>query len=345
MLISENTYVYSNTNWKDQLTSFNGSSIIYDQSGNPTTYKGVPYQWDSGRQLRAIGSDIEYTYGDDGLRTSKTVEGETTTFDWIDGKLVSQSDSIYGTLYFYYNNSGEIIGFRSDEGEMYTYEKNLQGDITGIIDENGVLVAYYKYDGYGNILAARSDLNDQKYWELIYANPFRYRGYYQDYETGHYYLQSRYYDAQTGRFLNADALEMIKINYMLGKCSNMFAYCDNNPVNKDDHSGYLGKHWWNSVKAVGIALDVIIILISGVKARMAQKALKTFLKKNKNKVVHQIKGKVIKLFGKATAAALPGVIDIAVTLLGSSIGEMIAKALDYIDPWWGFKRSNGYILN
>ena len=66
------------------------------------------------------------------------------------------------------------------------------------------------------------------------TNPIRYRGYYYDTETGFYYLQSRYYDPSTGRFLNADSYVSTGLG-MMGY--DMFAYCQNNPVVLSDQYG------------------------------------------------------------------------------------------------------------
>ena len=70
---------------------------------------------------------------------------------------------------------------------------------------------------------------------LADVNPLRYRGYYYDAETGFYYLQSRYYDPAIGRFINADTYATTDANGLLS--TNMFAYCENDPVNRADPSG------------------------------------------------------------------------------------------------------------
>ena len=121
--------------------------------------------------------------------------------------------------------------------KTYYYEKNLQGDIVGIMNEAGYKVVNYTYDAWGNpyspvyVYHSGVSATDRDNVEL---NPFRYRGYYYDSETGYYYLQTRYYNPEWGRFLNADGY--INANGdILGY--NMFAYCGNNPVMGIDPSG------------------------------------------------------------------------------------------------------------
>ena len=97
-----------------------------------------------------------------------------------------------------------------------------------IVDETGTPVATYEYDPYGNIVTTTGTLAE--------VNPLRYRGYYYDSESGFYYLQSRYYDPEVGRFLNADAF-ISTGQGILG--NNMFAFCGNNPINMADPSGHI----------------------------------------------------------------------------------------------------------
>ena len=124
---------------------------------------------------------------------------------------------------------GGVCGFRYNNSKYY-YEKNLQGDITAIYDESGDKKAEYQYDAWGNHTIV-ADIDG-----IGTLNPFRYRGYYYDTETGLYYLNSRYYDPQTGRFINADKYVSAGQN-MLGY--NMFGYCGNSPVNRIDPNGHL----------------------------------------------------------------------------------------------------------
>ena len=137
-------------------------------------------------------------------------------------------------MYFMYDENGSPIGMNY-LGEDYYYEKNLQGDIVSIVDKNGNAKVFYVYDAYGKIegILDYTD-NGEGSPRVGTANPFRYRGYYYDNESGFYYLQSRYYDPVTGRFLNADGT-LNSGTHFTG--FNLFAYCWNNPVNMVDFTG------------------------------------------------------------------------------------------------------------
>ena len=83
-------------------------------------------------------------------------------------------------------------------------------------------------------------------------NPFRYRGYYYDSESGTYYCNSRYYDSQMGRWLNSDDISYLDPVTLNGL--NLYAYCGNNPVNRYDTTGYSWESFW---KGIGSALAII----------------------------------------------------------------------------------------
>ena len=139
--------------------------------------------------------------------------------------------------------------------KTYYYEKNLQGDIVGIMNEAGYKVVSYTYDAWGNpyspvyVYHSGVSVTDRANAEL---NPFRYRGYYYDGETGYYYLQTRYYSPDSGRFLNADSL--LNQESVLG--NNMFAYCLNNPVNMTDETGNLP--FFVITAAIGAVVGAVI---------------------------------------------------------------------------------------
>jgi RHS repeat-associated protein len=101
-----------------------------------------------------------------------------------------------------------------------------QGDITRIEDVNGNVLATYEYDAWGNLISSSGSLAD--------INPLRYRGYYYDTEAGFYYLQSRYYDPVVSRFINTDRYASTGTGLL---SYNMFAYCQNSPVNYSDPQG------------------------------------------------------------------------------------------------------------
>lgn len=123
--------------------------------------------------------------------------------------------------------------------DTYFFVKNLQGDVTKIIDENGNTCATYAYDAWGGILATKNE-NGQEITDpnhIAFTNPFRYRGYVYDTETQLYYLQSRYYDPKTGRFVNADDSAYTDTYSGSPLSTNMFAYCENNAINYVDFNG------------------------------------------------------------------------------------------------------------
>ncbi len=153
----------------------------------------------------------------------------------------------YGSniLDFAYNPDGSLYSFRVN-GTYYYYVTNLQGDVIGLVDTNGNTVASYEYDPYGDVISATGT--------LAVINPMRYRGYYYDVETGFYYLQSRYYDAEICRFINADAL-LSTGQGIIG--NNMFAYCNNSPLLHTDARGdsatIAGTIWggfWGLISAI-----------------------------------------------------------------------------------------------
>ena len=118
------------------------------------------------------------------------------------------------------------------DGSYYFYLTNLQGDVTAIVNTTGETVVEYSYDAWGNVLETTGTLAET----LGKLNPLRYRGYVYDRETGLHYLQSRYYDPQIGRFINADGYTSTGQGFV---GNNMFAYCGNNSVNYSDPSGFL----------------------------------------------------------------------------------------------------------
>lgn len=237
-LLETRTYSYGDTNWKDKLTEFDGNSITYDKNGNPLTYRDdMTFEWENGRILKNINTSdkaIQMNYDSNGMRTQKSVDGVKTNYYYDSSNNLFALTQGSDTLFFYYDNSGEVMSV-SCNGTMYYYIKDLQDDITEIVDKDGKAVAEYAYDAWGNMLTENNGT-----LAVGKLNPFRYRSYVYDEETGLYYLQSRYYDTLTGRFLNADVYCDTESGTPLS--TNMFAYCENNAINKSDDEGK--DAWW-----------------------------------------------------------------------------------------------------
>lgn len=225
------SYSYDDDNWKDLLTNYNGEFITYDRIGNPLTYRdGMSFTW-AGRQLTAAtvnGETSSYTYNQDGIRIGKTVNGTTTDF-LVDGSTIVAQRTDYSTMWFLYDSDGARVGFTYHD-DAYYYLKNAQGDVTGIVDSNLNVVVEYSYDAWGKLISTTgSEANF-----IGKFNPFLYRGYYFDAETGLYYVGSRYYDPMTCRMINADS-QLNNDASMIG--SNLYVYCYNSPVNAVDNLG------------------------------------------------------------------------------------------------------------
>ena len=202
------TYNYSYGDaWKDQLTNFDGQSIVYDTCGNPTSYLGATLTWSRGRLLTRFtkGPSISHmTYDANGIRKSKLRVNHIATIDssYIydsNGRLRTETEGAYTRRYLY--SSDGIAGYE-ENGERYFYRKNLFGDITAIY-QGATKLAEYVYDAWGNCTVTY-DTNG-----IGARNPMRYRGYYWDKDLKMYYLMTRYYDPKICRFINADSFEYL----------------------------------------------------------------------------------------------------------------------------------------
>ena len=246
------TFTYSNSDWKDELTAVNGTPLTYDENGNVLTYGNKSFTWNTGRNLESIidgNNKYSYTYDENGIRTSKTVNGVTTYYNTKDGVILSQTDGT-NTMYFQYDNDNTPVGIVLN-GTQYFYITNQMGDVIGITDTQGNALVQYEYDEWGKIGSITTTNNTDEENTLANINPLRYRGYYYDNETGYYYLQSRYYDANLCRFINADDYNYLDKDIVDGL--NLFAYCNNDSVNRFDLDGCYSASkartyadsWWN----------------------------------------------------------------------------------------------------
>ena len=207
-----------------------------------------------------------FTYDANGMRTQR-VEPDGTTYKYIyNGGLLSQMTVGSNTLYFTYDANGVPVSVILN-GTAYYYVTNLQGDVVAIVDSHGGTVAKYVYDAWGNILDSsfffrKKDpvTGNYEYNEDTSANaigrlnPLRYRGYVYDTETGWYYLQSRFYNPEWGRFITADSVDYLGADGTVASY-NLFSYCSNNPVMYQDPTGH-------SVTAIALSILAIAGLVT-----------------------------------------------------------------------------------
>ena len=219
----------------DRLIGYGEEKFEYDEIGNPLKYCELTLTWEKGRRLKSASNGSEsvtYTYDAFGMRRSKTVGGSKTEYVYERGKLLRE---IRGSekIDYLYGEEG-IIGIKVG-GEKYLYRKNVFGDVTEIYNEAGTLVGKYSYSAFGECEI------EQDEGGIAEKNAIRYRGYYYDEETGFYYLKTRYYDPEIGRFITIDDTSYLAPDTINGL--NLYAYCGNNPVMRIDENGNAWWHW------------------------------------------------------------------------------------------------------
>ena len=254
---SVTNYIYDS---QGRLIQAGSQYFEYDSMGNPTLYKGNAFTWEQGRKLAngtLNGNTFAYDYDGNGMRYKKVVNGETTEY-YLNGTQILMENRDGIRIYYIYGVTG-VEGMIYDE-DYYYFDKNTLGDVIGIRNSSGTLVATYEYDAWGNIT--------YQYGSMADINPFRYRGYYYDTETGFYYLQTRYYDPSICRFINADNYELIS-QLASSKELNMYVYCRNNPIMYTDSTG----ESLLEIIAVGVLLaltisDIVMIASSKTKAEV-----------------------------------------------------------------------------
>lgn len=250
-ILKTDTYEYSNTSWEDQLTKYNNEVITYDAIGNPLTIgNNITLTWINGRSLNSYmdtskALNIGYEYNANGIRKSKTINGVETKYILENNNIVYESRG-EDIIYYLYDTDG-LIGLKYNN-DIYYYIRNLQGDIIGILNSNYEQVVSYEYDSWGKILGVKDNQGNEitSATHIGQINPFRYRGYYYDKETGLYYLNSRYYNPVWGRFLNADGTIGANGDIL---AYNLYAYVSNNPISNADPSGRFVNKAWKWIKS------------------------------------------------------------------------------------------------
>ena len=269
-LLKEDTYTYNDSNWQDLLTKYNNESITYDNIGNPTSIGNKTLTWINGRELSTYQdntNNITYKYNLDGIRTSKIVNGIETKY-YLEGSSIIFEDRNGNMIYYIYNGD-ELLGFIYNSNTYY-YHKNIFGDIIGILDSNYNEVVTYTYNSWG-LLTNKTDTTTIN---LSTINPFRYRSYYYDEETNLYYLNSRYYNPEWGRFVNEDGILSGQSSLI---CYNLYEYCKNNWVNQFDYSGNFSLSIKGFIKKVSKAAKKIKVLSNLVKSTIIKEVKKTVI--------------------------------------------------------------------
>ena len=156
------------------------------------------------------------------LRVQKTATSTGVTKYTLYGKNIVHMTQGNNELHFFYDaqNKPAVVVYN---GTPYSYVKNLQGDVVALLNSTGAVVVSYVYDAWGRPISKTGSMAAT----LGTVQPFRYRSYVLDEETGLYYLRSRYYNPSMCKFINSDSL----------LSANLFAYCNNHPVLCVDSNG------------------------------------------------------------------------------------------------------------
>ena len=257
---STDTYSYDTTH-KDRLSAFNGSQISYNTTGCPSSYQGVAWSWKNGRLdtisngAFANGKSYSFTYDGYGRLKQKKynyfpglgvlkdyLSKKTTTYTYdTNGRLVyeykllqySDNTNTYRKFTYLYDESG-IVGVvynNNGEEQTYHYNRNIKGDVIGIFDSSGAEIVKYSYDSWGNFEITTGSLTN-----IAKDNPILYRGYYYDHDTELYLLDARFYNPKWRRFISPDDTAYLDPETPNGL--NLYAYCNNDPVNYSDPSGH-----------------------------------------------------------------------------------------------------------
>ena len=262
---TQDLFTYHTDGWKDQLLSWNGKSYAYDAGGNPTVLRGMALTWGEGRRLKRIAAtagEVTFAYDSDGKRVKKT-SGNTETKYYYNGSTLSglvrtttgNTGTTKITVQFVYDAEGKPFLLRLNGKTDYFYLYNGLGDVVGLIDSSNKVVVRYQYNSWGKVTLSE----DTSGVSLATLNPFCYRKYVYDPETGLYCLGSRYYDPEVGRFVNADDTDVIFAKPQELYHKNLYVYCDNNPVVRRDIQGYF---WETLFDIVSLGASVVEVCVN-----------------------------------------------------------------------------------
>ncbi|MDY6141670.1 MAG: RHS repeat-associated core domain-containing protein [Bacilli bacterium] len=230
--VTKNTDILKDINYS-AISSVSFVSYLSSLPLFPNSYKHLELTYE-GKNLIKVrhpsGEEFTYSYNFEGLRIKRSGNrSETVTYSYSGNKLILQESSSL-KLEFLYDEKDNLYGYIKNNNERYYYIRDALGNILGIINQNGQIVVQYSYTAYGVCsISGNTSLGNE--------NPFRYKGYYYDVETSLYYLNTRYYDPEIGRFISPDSVEYLNPQSINGL--NLYAYCFNDPINYADPSGNL----------------------------------------------------------------------------------------------------------
>ena len=249
-----NGNVISNTDFKHNFSDDRLTSIILSTSTMPSvtiSYNGhypssiymnnktraITYE---GKRIKTYGNN-EYFYNEEGVRIKKVTETNKTHEYIVEGSKILY-EKIYTTgttttlakLYYNYNQYGELVSVEYNN-KLYFYIKDILGNIVKIIDETGNNIVKYSYNSWGVVTKTTLSSNEYDY-KLAQYNPFMYKGYYYDVETGLFMMGQRYYSPELCRFIQPDDIEYLEPESINGL--NLYCYCYNNPIMYSDPNGH-----------------------------------------------------------------------------------------------------------
>ena len=233
---------------KDRLIKVGNETIEYDANNPliPTKYLDKRLKFE-GKRLKEVtkNNKTSYFYYDEEGYLIKKIDGngKVTSFIYENGNLLYlKKDN--DEFDFLYDENNLLYGFILNKSNIYYYLRDIFNNILGILDCQGEVIVSYEYDAFGKII----NTEDLSSIQLGILNPFKFKGYYYDEEIGLYFLLSRYYDSEIGRFISSDNVNYLDSNSINGL--NLYVYCNNDPVNLCDPSGH-----------IAITTAIILVLI------------------------------------------------------------------------------------
>ncbi|WP_368666424.1 RHS repeat-associated core domain-containing protein [Corallococcus sp. AB038B] len=216
-----------------QLTAWKGHTRTYDANGNLVFDGSRTYTWDVRNQLAQINNGTvtlaAFLYEPTGRRSRKTVSG--TVEDYLySGDNFIQVQSLAGTRNLLTGLEMDEVYSQTTSAGTHDFLSDVMGSTVALVDGSSTLVGSYTYDPYGMTAAAGN----------VAGNSQTFTGR-EDDNTGLLYFRARYYEPETGRFLQEEPLvqnpETLQDYALMGQGLPPYAYASNNPLTYRDPTG------------------------------------------------------------------------------------------------------------